>query len=214
MTLTRAFDLTAVEQATLQVSMWYEIERDWDYAYVEISTDGGQSWDILSGPSSTTSNPNGNSLGPAYTGASEGWIEERFDLDPYAGHQVLIRFEYVTDDAVNGPGWLLDDVCVPEIGFCDDFELGIGDWIAEGFVYSDNQVAQRYLVQLILLEQQASGSPLALRVVRMPLDDAQRGRLELLGLGSAVERAVLVVSALAPVTTEVASYEYHIEPGP
>ena len=46
-TLTRTFDLTGLEQATLQAWLWYDIEKDYDYAYVEVSTDGGQTWEVL-----------------------------------------------------------------------------------------------------------------------------------------------------------------------
>jgi hypothetical protein len=46
----------------------------------------------------------------------------------------------------------------------------------------------------------------------MVLDEHQRGRLVINGLGDPVERAVLVVSAMTPVTTEVASYQYEIQP--
>jgi hypothetical protein len=210
-TLTRAFDLRALDQggstrATLQVQMWYDIEPDWDYAYVEVSGDEGATWEVLAGPSSTTSDPNGNSQGAAYTGSSGGWIEETFDLTAYAGRQVLIRFEYVTDDAVNRAGWLIDDVCIPELKFCDDFESGTGDWEARGFVYSDNRIGQRYLVQVILVDGQSE----TLHVLPVPLDATQHGELELRGLDRK-DRAVLVVSALAPVTTEGTRYEYRIE---
>jgi hypothetical protein len=214
MTLTRAFDLRALKRgaqsATLQVQMWYDIEQGWDYAYVEVSADEGATWEILSGPSSTTDNPNGNSFGTAYTGSSGGWIQESFDLSAYAGQQVLIRFEYVTDDAVNRAGWLIDDVCILETGFCDDLESGVGDWQARGFVYSDNLVGQRYLVQVIVLGEQGADGGGALRVLQMPLDATQRGQLKLRGLDQE-SRAVLVISALAPATTEVARYEYSIE---
>jgi hypothetical protein len=203
--LTRALDLRSLSSATLQVWMWYDIEEDWDYAYVEISTDGGLTWDVLTGPSSTTSNPNGNSFGPAYTGQSDGWIEERFDLGAYAGHEVLLRFEYVTDDAVNRTGWLIDDVRIPELGYDDDMESDTGEWQADGFVYSDNQVSQRYRVQLITMGR-------TFQVLPMSLDETQRGQLELQGLGGDVSSAVLVISAIAPVTTEVAGYEYTIQP--
>jgi len=202
-TLTRAFDLRGVTQATLSAWMWYQIEEDWDYAYVEVSTDGGKTWDLLSGPSSTTSNPNGNSFGPAYTGSSNGWIKETFDLTPYAGKQILFRFEYVTDDAVNQPGWLIDDLSIPELDYSEDFESGPGGWESGGFIYSDNLVAQRYLVQVILLGQET-------QVLRLDLDAAQHGTLTLRGLGRDFDSAVLVISALAPSTTEVASYTYRI----
>ena len=44
MRLTQAFDLTEVEEATLNFRAWYEIEEGWDYAYVTISSDGGEHW--------------------------------------------------------------------------------------------------------------------------------------------------------------------------
>ncbi len=69
-TLTRELDLTKVNKATLQFKAWYDIETDFDYAYVEVSADGGRTYDILSGRSTVTSNPNGASYGPAFTGRS------------------------------------------------------------------------------------------------------------------------------------------------
>jgi len=127
---------------------------------------------------------------------------------------VLVRFEYVTDDGVNRAGWIIDDICIPELGYCDDLESGTGGWETRGFVYSDNRVAQRYLVQLIVLERPTGATAGQMRVLGMPLDDTQRGRLEVRGLGEAVDRAILVIAALAPATTEVATYEYAIDPLP
>jgi immune inhibitor A len=204
-TLTRTFDLRSLDAATLRAWMWYEIEEDWDYAYVEVSADGGQTWDVLPGPSTTMTDPNGNSFGPAYTGESSGWVEEVYDLSPYAGRQVLIRFEYVTDDAVNRAGWLIDDVRVPELGYGDDMESGSGEWLADGFVYSDNRVSQRYLLQLVTLGKEV-------RVLPVPVDAASQAQIEVYGLGSEIDSAVLIVAALAPATTEVAAYEYAIQP--
>jgi len=210
MTLTRAFDLTGLSQATLKAWLWYDIEQDWDYAYIEASTDGGQTWDILKGQYTTDSNPNGNSFGQAYTGQSQvaadeppGWVEEQIDLTPYVGQEILLRFEYITDGAVNQVGFCVDDITIPELGYYDDAESD-EQWAAEGFIRTDNILPQRFLVQLIVL-----GSEVSVR--RMELDEAQTGRLVVEGLGKRVEGAVLVVSGLAPVTTELASYEYSIE---
>jgi len=218
MTLTRAFDLTGLSQATLRAWLWYDIEEDWDYAYIEVSTDGGQTWDILTGQHTTDSNPNGNSFGQAYTrqsqnDADEGpdWVEEEINLTPYVGREILLRFEYVTDGAVNQVGLCVDDIAIPELGYSDDAdtstELSTGgdeQWIAEGFIRTNNILPQRFLVQIIVLGPDV-------RVQRMELDEAQTGRLVIEDLGEGVQRAVLVVSGLAPVTTELASYEYSIE---
>ncbi|HUV90900.1 MAG TPA: hypothetical protein VMY80_14690, partial [Anaerolineae bacterium] len=53
MMLTRAFDLSGVSAATLEFWTWYDLEEDWDYAYVEVSADDGETWTILTTPSGT-----------------------------------------------------------------------------------------------------------------------------------------------------------------
>ncbi len=206
--LTRAFDLTEVPTATLRYWTWYDIETDWDYGYVEVSIDGGQTWTILSTPHTSTTNPSGNAYGPGYTGTSGGgpaWIEESIDLSVYAGRGILVRFEYVTDDAVNRPGWTIDDISIPEIGFYDDVEAGPGEWQAEGFVRMDNVLPQRFLVQVLELGD-------TVEVKTMTLNETNRGALTIEGLGTRLDQAVLIISGLTPVTSESASYEYRLLP--
>ncbi len=213
MRLTRAFDLTAVSKATLQFWTWYDIEKNFDYAYVVVSTDGGRTWDVLPGQTTTVENPNGSSFGPAFSGRSGArddqapaqWVPEQVDLTPYAGKQILLRFEYITDDAYNAPGWAIDDIAIPEIGYIDNAEGGLGGWLPEGFVRSGNVLPQRYIVQLV----QRGGTT---RVVRIPLDANNRGNIVLAGFGKGVSRADLVVTAHAPTTTEPTDYEFAIVP--
>ena len=47
---------------------------------------------------------------------------EEVDLSQFAGQKVQIRFEYITDAAVNGEGFLLDDVQIDAINYQEDFE--------------------------------------------------------------------------------------------
>jgi immune inhibitor A len=207
MTLTREFDLSDLEAATIEFWTWYDIEDDYDYAYVEASTDGGQTWHILSGEHTTESNPYGNSFGHAYTGMSGGgerpvWVKEQVDLTPYVGQSALVRFEYITDDAYSDPGFCVDDIAIPQLGYAYDAELD-GGWEAQGFIRSTNIVPQDWLAQVIAFGRDT-------RILEMELGDKQEGRLVLEGFGTDVDRAVLVVSALAPATTEVASYEYSV----
>lgn len=204
--LTRAFDLRNVTSATLSYWTWYDIEPDWDYGYVEVSTDGGSTWTILQTPYSATTNPSGNAYGPGYTGLSgdgPSWIEERLDLSGYTGREIMVRFEYVTDDAVNRPGWTIDDIHIPEIGFSDDAESGPNGWQAEGFVRMDNILPQHFLVQVLQIGDKVTLKPI-------PLNAANQGTLTVPGLGSSSNRAVLIVSGLAPVTTQVAPYRFKL----
>jgi hypothetical protein len=207
-TLTRAFDLTGLERATLRAWMWYDLERDYDYAYVQVSADGGRTWDILANEHTTTSNPSGNSYGPGFTGTSgnqetASWVWERFDLTPYAGQEILIRFEVITDDTVTRPGLCLDDISIPELRYRSDVETGPDGWRAEGWIRATSHVPQSFLLQLISLGKET-------RVRKLPLDERMRGTFTISGLGRDVDRVVLVVSALAPATTEWAGYSYQI----
>jgi len=199
-TLTRSFDLRNTDKATLHFRAWYDLEKDYDYAYLEISSDGGRTWKILEGPHSTSENPMGNNLGYGYTGESGGWIEEVVDLTPWAGKEILLRFECITDDAVNHPGFFLDDISIPEIGYYEDFEGGRGGWIPNGFVYTDGIVRQRWLLQ-------AAKAGKLLSVKRWKVEGAHLE--EVLEPGT-----VLVVSAFAPATTELATYTLSLEPLP
>ena len=208
MMLTRAFDLSDVSEATLEFWTWYDAEEDWDYAYVEISTDGGETWEVLTTPSGTGTNPNGNSFGWAYTGRSGGgaaaeWIQERVDLSPYAGQEVVVRFEYITDDAVNRPGLVLDDIAIPEIDYFSDFEKDADGWEPAGFIRHANVLPQRWLVQLILFGRETT-------VQRLELNEDQTGEW-VIPLEGRTDRAVITISGLAPVTTEMGSYGYEIE---
>jgi hypothetical protein len=206
MRLVREFDFTGLDTVTLNFQTWYEIEEDWDYTYVVVSADGGQTWDIIETPSGTDTNPVGNNLGWGYTGFSGGgsegeWIEESVDLSAYAGQVVLVGFEYVTDDAFNMSGLLVDDVSIPELNFSDDFEAEDESWTAEGFVRIDNLLPQEFVVQVIVEGDETT-------VHRLELDENNQGSLTVSVDGG---RAVLVVSGVTPVTEQKASYEFTIE---
>ncbi|MBN1202056.1 MAG: immune inhibitor A [Anaerolineae bacterium] len=210
--LTRAFDLSGVNQATLEFWTWYFIEDLWDYGYVLVSTDGGATWTPLESANTTTDDPHDNAYGPGYTGQSGGWIQESVDLTPYAGQKILVRFEYITDDAVTQPGMLIDDVGVPEIGYFEDFERGDGGWASQGWLRMDNMLPQPFLVQLVQVPLVDLDSAETWPVTRLlGPDDTPNGSWEFTVGGSAGD-AVIVVSGLAPVTTEAAQFSYTLEP--
>ena len=88
-TLTRSVDLSGVNRATLMFRVWFDVEEQWDYGYLEVSTDQGDTWDILQAPGTSLENPLGNSFGPGYTGTSGDWLREEVDMSPYAGQEVF-----------------------------------------------------------------------------------------------------------------------------
>jgi len=208
-TLTREFDLAGQSAATLKFQTWFDLEKDWDYAYVEASTDGGQTWKILKTPSGTDTNPNGNSYGWAYTGTSgskdqAAWIEQNVDLKEFAGKKIMLRFEVITDDALNQPGMALQNIRIPEIGYTYNADSGDGGWQAQGFIRMNNREPEQYSVQLI-----SAASDGTMQVERLPLAEDQTGHW-VVPL-SQLKNAVLVLSALARTTTEPAPYRLNIQ---
>ncbi len=213
--LTREFDLTGVsDNASLDFWAWYDLEKDFDYAAVAVSTDSGETWSTLPGASTTDANPMGNNLGHAYTGRSGGgdtpqWVRERIDLTPYVGRRILLRFEQVTDDAYNAPGFAWDDLAIPAIGFLDDAEADTG-WQAEGFLRIRNEVPQGYAVRVV--QRGPGGQPA--RVQEVPLDEARAGQLLVPPDSGQGGRLTVVVVPMAPITTVLARYELAVVPSP
>jgi len=203
-TLTRSVDLSRVTSATLTFSAWYNLEDGWDYTYVEVSTDGGAHWQILPGAHTTTDDKSGNALGPGWTGNSGGspsptWTEERVDLSPYAGREIQLRFETVTDDSYDGPGFLIEHVAIAQIGYRDDGAGAAGGWQAAGWVLTDNTLPEQWLVQVVASDSLGS------QVQRMTVGPDGRGQLTLSGAAK-YDDVKLIISALAPATTDPAIY--------
>jgi hypothetical protein len=93
---------------SLRFRAWYNIETDWDYGYVEVSTNGGVIWSTLPGNITTNYNPHGTNRGNGITGASAGWVLAIFPLTSYLGSELDIRFNYVTDQAYLEEGIYID----------------------------------------------------------------------------------------------------------
>ena len=200
-TLTRSIDLAGTNRATLSYQVWYNLEEKWDYAYVELSVDGGRTWQILETDNTSPENPIGISYGPGYTGDSGGWLTESVDLSPFAGRtEVLLRFQYVTDDTLNGAGVCFREISVAEAGL----NAASDGWEAEGFILTDNRVRQDYIVQVIQVGEEN-------RVTTLVLDDNNTGELAI-AAPQDWERLVVAVAALAPKTREGTSYTLTVEP--
>jgi immune inhibitor A len=135
----RTVDLTGKTTASLGFWTFYEIEEGWDFGFVQVSTDGGAKWTSLENPDTTYDHDPGAietvlANLPGFTGHSEGWAYEEFDLTDYAGQEIMLQFRYVTDWANTERGWFIDDITITaddEPIFFDDVEAGPGDWTAD-----------------------------------------------------------------------------------
>ncbi len=286
-TLTRSFDLSDVDSAQLSFDSWYDLSRARSYAYVEVSTDEGQTWTILPATLSSENNRYGLAYGPGFTGRSNPeaplpvawgglvfnnedgmtvkdivadgpasqsdlqvgdriigydetpwpeapdilgllaehkpgdtidlfidrdgeqlsipltlgehptrfiypaalWEPQEVDLSDYAGQQIMLRFEYISQPGAADSGIAIDNIRLPEIDYSDDAEQA-GDWTAEGWQQIDNQVDQRFLLQSLSTGPQANPT-IRVRPLIGPDDAATEGEWTLhVGTGEVLALAV------------------------
>lgn len=143
-TMVTSVDLTGKSSATLSFDSWYDIEEQWDFAFVQVSTDNGTTWKSL-GNDNTRSDvvSNGyptilNSM-PGFTGNSNGWKAQSFDLGAYAGQKIQLRFRYATDWGTSQQGFFADNIKVVADGqtVVEDGAESTASFTLNGFTKSD-----------------------------------------------------------------------------
>ncbi|WP_328440361.1 immune inhibitor A [Streptomyces sp. NBC_00444] len=135
-TLTRSVDLTGKSSATLTLDGFYDIEKDYDYLYTEVSTDGGAKWTPVDGTVDGQAIPRDGSGNPALTGSVDGYKKLSYSLDAYAGQNIQLRFRYYSDGGVALKGFAADAITLTADGsplFTDNAETADAAWTATGF---------------------------------------------------------------------------------
>ncbi len=92
------FDLSQLAEAHISYLTKHTIQTDFDFGYVEVSGDGGQTW---------------QQLGDAYTGDLSNWRKDRRSLTAFCGAgftDIRIRFRFVSDSTIVRMGWFIDDI--------------------------------------------------------------------------------------------------------
>ena len=123
---------------TLVVDIWYHTENSWDGGNVQISTDEGANWEVITPDGGY---PDDAVVGldnePGYTaisgdGETSSWETANFNLGNYSGEDAKFKFRFGTDSSVNTyEGWYIDNFEIKEgitTEYEEDFEDGDGDW--------------------------------------------------------------------------------------
>ncbi|MEV0091840.1 immune inhibitor A domain-containing protein [Streptomyces sp. NPDC050738] len=135
-TLTRSVDLTGKTSASLDLSGWWDIEKDYDYLYTEVSTDGGANWTPIDGTADGATITRDGSDQPALTDVSGAYKKLSYPLNAYAGKKIDVRFRYTSDGGVAQKGFAADAISVTADGaalFTDNAEGDDNGWTAKGF---------------------------------------------------------------------------------
>lgn len=106
--ITPSFSLETGAQLTFKHIFGFE--SGYDGANVAISTDFGNTWNIITPlggyPYSSLSGLNGE---PGYSGNISNWQTVNINLSQYAGQQVMFRFRMGADGGTTNIGWFIDD---------------------------------------------------------------------------------------------------------
>ena len=121
----RSFDPITVpmNNPTLRFYHEYDTEAGADGGFVEISVDGGTTWKRLEDEFFRNEQPTDISYQTipipflaGFSGQSNGFIPSYADLSNFAGQDILLRFQFVTDAAaIGGLGWFVDDIEMMEL---------------------------------------------------------------------------------------------------
>ncbi|MEZ0481931.1 peptidase M6 [Planococcus sp. SSTMD024] len=103
------------DNPTLSFEHYYNIEEQWDFAAVQVSTDNGETWTSLANENTRSDvveegYPTIKENLPGFTGEKTNWSTETFDLADYAGQDVLVSFRNLTDWGSNEAGWFIKDI--------------------------------------------------------------------------------------------------------
>ncbi len=112
-TLNNPVDLTNVSGAGVTFYAKWDIEADYDYARMEVSTDNGANWIGQCGLYTNAGNSSNGSVQPQgeplYDGVQGTWILEEINLSDYIGQTINIRFILKSDNGTVGDGFYFDD---------------------------------------------------------------------------------------------------------
>ncbi len=138
-------DLTGLNEATLNFDHYVDIEEQWDFGVVQVSTDNGETWTSLENENTRSDvveegYPKIKENVPGFTGEFEGYENETFDLSEYAGEEVLVSFRYLTDWGTTEEGWFVDNISIPEA----DIALNGKSSIEDDFV-NENELKENYV---------------------------------------------------------------------
>lgn len=213
--LTREFDLSGVDAATLEFRIWHDLGLG-DIAVVSASTNGGRTWTVLQGRQSEATDLGDGIEVFAYTGVSgkggsPQWMRDQIDLRRFAGDPVMVRFEFISDLFETRTGIGIDSIAVPELDFTDGAETEEAQWVADGFVRAPAVIDQLWELRVI--------QPGAENLVRSIPVVGGSGTHQL-SLTEAAPTAIVAIAATAPATIVPTSYriEAHgdavVTPGP
>lgn len=123
---------------TFSAKVKFDIEADWDFAFLTIN--GASVLTNLSGSGNESGlNPDGHGISGLTSGS---WVDLTADLSAFAGQTVTLGFRYATDAAVAEAGFFIDEINVTGLP-ADGGETDLG-WAYNGFARVTDVASQSF----------------------------------------------------------------------
>jgi len=115
--LVKDLDLSTAEEAYLKFYTKFDIENDFDYVQLQVSTNG-QDFIPVCGTLTNDASPDQlEDASPLYDGVQSQWVQESICLNDFIGNpSVEIKFVFHSDIFVQGDGFYIDDTIVELFG--------------------------------------------------------------------------------------------------
>lgn len=129
----QCYNLNQIANPVLKFKMAYDLEENWDVLYVEYSTNIGQTWNVLG----TANDPNWynsnqtsqmadncyNCPGAQWTGTNTSILQYEYPLNQFINQSnIIFRFVFHSDEAVNKEGVIIDDLLVEGTLSSEEFD--------------------------------------------------------------------------------------------
>jgi len=190
----------------------WDLEDYWDYAFVQVSTDGGHTWTSLAdneGYATLDYDPDAYPKAienlPGLTGYMPDPVTLTYDLAAYAGQDIMVAFRMITDWGTHYEGWYVDNVSVDGNLISDGTDASIFKNISELFPINNN-------FTVTFVGKRGLGKWTQYQVHTMRLDgDTEDGMIELRRVMGWSDSAVMIVTFDAPEDhNSYADYSYEI----
>jgi hypothetical protein len=200
----------------LTFDTYWDLEDNWDFGFVQVSTNGGLTWTSLEGDYTTYDHdPNAYPTVVENLPGLTGWscyyaddpcvINLSYDLSPYDGQDILVAFRMITDWATAYEGWYVDNVYVGDTLISDGTDSSVFKDISELFPINND-------FTVTFVGMRGKGKWARYQVHTMRLDrDTEEGMIALRKVMGWSDSAVMIVTFDAPEDfNKYADYTYQI----
>lgn len=180
---------------TLKFDTIWDLEDYWDFGFVQVSTDGGNTWTSLEdneGMSAYDYDPNAHPTVianlPGLTSSVTAPMTLTYDLSAYAGQDILVAFRMVTDWGTHYGGWWIDNVYVDDTMISDGTDASVFMDLSELFPVNND-----FTVTFVGIKNTNKGNQY--KVITIDLDQStEAGWIELNSILKWSQKAVMLVT--------------------